>query len=370
MAREEKRIELKPVEESPVLKAPVVRLESVETQSRPKPVRLKLQGEETKVSQRLNMPSRDEFELRTHQPGIEVLIESDAPNPDLFEKDWGGASGHHKQIPWGWFVLIGSMLSGAVIWSLSQVNDSGSQAMQVREETATVLKKDAREEQEAGDLLKRIDTSTRRFFKATSIAEMLPLIRHPERVRPLMELYYAQFPVLPHKIVETRRLEPLTLDHQTNFWLSVLQLDDHKTRNLVLDVPDSGDPLIDWETLVCYQPMDWDTFARERPAKKSLDFRVYVEADNFYSHEFADSTKWTCFRLTALGAEESVFGYAKANEPLANGILDLVNRNQGRPCSLILRISIPEGLQSRSGAVIEKLMSPRWLYIDPPDSSS
>ncbi|MES2661153.1 MAG: hypothetical protein V4689_21205 [Verrucomicrobiota bacterium] len=368
MAREEKRIELKPVDDSPVLRAPVVRLESAETKHRP--VRLPVHADEHKVSQRLDLPNRDEVEIRTHQPGIEVLIESNVPNPDVFEEDWGSASSRHKQIPWGWFVLIGLMLSGAVIWSLTRVTESDSQALQVREQTASVLETDAKEELEAGQMVDRIESSTQRFFRAKSIEEMLPLVRQAERVKPLMEAYYGNTSIVPRRILQTRRLEPLTLDHHTNFWLTAVELDDHKTRNLVVDVPDSGDPLIDWETLVCYQPMNWDRFATERPTRTSLDFRVYLEPDNFHSHEFADPTKWTSFRLTALGAEETVFGYAKTDEAITRDLLELVRRNQGRPCSVILRLGIPEGLQSRSGVVIEKLVSPRWLYIAAPDSSS
>jgi hypothetical protein len=160
----------------------------------------------------------------------------------------------------------------------------------------------------------------------------------------------------------------VTLDHHTNFWLAVVELDNHKIQNLIIDVAPNGELLIDWETLVCYQPMEWDRFTKERPINTSFDFRVYVEADNFYSHEFADSKKWSCFRLTALGGEEPVFGYAKADEAIARDITELLNQNQGRPCSLILRITIPEGLRSRSGVVIEKLVNTRWLYISPPDS--
>ena len=185
-----------------------------------------------------------------------------------------------------------------------------------------------------------------------------------------MAAYYAKEPLIPRKVIQIRRLEPLTLGPNTNFWLSVVELDNRKTSNLVIEVPPNGEPLIDWETLVCYQPMDWNTFTRERPINTSFDFRVYVQADNFYSHEFADATKWSCFRLSALGGDEPVFGYAKANEAVARNLTELLNQNRGRPCSVILRISIPEGLQSRSGAVIEKLINARWLYVDPPDSGS
>jgi hypothetical protein len=99
-----------------------------------------------------------------------------------------------------------------------------------------------------------------------------------------------------------------------------------------------------------------------------LDFRVYAEADNFFSHEFADSNRWACFRLTALDSDVPLFGYAPAGGEVATTIQQLLQQNAGHRSSLILRLSIPEGLQSRSGVMIEKVLSPRWLYIESPAS--
>ena len=113
--------------------------------------------------------------------------------------------------------------------------------------------------------------------------------------------------------------------------------------------------------------MKWDDFVAQRPAGISLDFRVYVERDDFYSHEFVDVNLWTCFRLTALDSEETLFGYARTGSDEARAMLRLIDENNGRKTSLILRLSIPERLQSRRGVVIEKLLGSRWIYIVPPD---
>ncbi len=370
MAREVKKVELRTVDDSPVLEVPVVRLESEETGTRTSPVRLKITTEDSKDNPRLNIPDRADYESRTHQPGIEVLIEQELPNPDAFESDWGSSSTLQRQIPWGWFVLIGLLLSGAALWSLSQVQESESHAKKMQTEAATMLDTETKENQEASELLDRIESQIRRFFKSSLVAERARIVRQPERVTPLMEAYYTREPAVAQPLIHIRRLAPLTLGTNTNFWIAMVELDHSTTQNLVIDVTTSGEPLIDWETLVCYQPMEWDHFVRERPTNTSFDFRVYVEADNFYSHEFADSKKWSSFRLTALGGEDPAFGYAKVDGPIAREIFEQLNKNQGGQCSLILRISIPQGLQSRSGVVIEKLVNSSWLYIDLPDSGS
>ncbi len=367
MAREEKRFELRPVDDAADQKVPVIRLESEETRLRELPVRLgKPAGAD--VSQRLELPAREDIESRTHQPGIEALIETEAANPDFLEHDWGKDSTYHKAIPWGWFVLIGLILGGGIIWSLTGVKEADVQAAKIRVETRSLLGNDAKEALEAGQLIDRIDAITHKFFDTTSVAGLVRLVRHPERVRPLMERYYGGQPIPLNRVSRTNLFQPVSLDNRSNFWIATVELADHSSRKLILEVLDSGEPRVDWETWVCYQPMKWDSFASERPAGLSLDFRVYLEPDHFFSHEFADSTRWNCYRLTALNSNQTLFGYAKANEEVAKSLANLLSHNQGRKTSVILRLSIPAGIQSRSGVVIEKLLSPRWVYVNPPET--
>ena len=98
-----------------------------------------------------------------------------------------------------------------------------------------------------------------------------------------------------------------------------------------------------------------------------MDFRVYAEPDNFFSHEFADPVQWDCYRITALDSDETLFGYCRKTDESAPLIRAVIDATPTRKASLILRLGIPTGLQSRRGVVIEKLLSPRWLYLDAPD---
>lgn len=369
MAREEKRIELRPVDDHvEPEEAPVVRLESEATSLRAKPVRLTPSPEPADAGQRLELPDREDTGSRTHQPGIEALIEVEGPDPNFLEQDWGKHSTHQRAIPWGWFALIGLILAGGLIWSLSGVKEAEVKADQIRVATESVLGNEAKEELEASKLVERIETTIRKFFDATSVESLARLARDPERVRPLMEHYYEGKAVPASRLVRIKPLQPLTLENRANFWMTTVELADQPNRNLVIEIPDTGEPRIDWETLVCYQPMKWDNFVTERPTGSSFDFRVYLEQDSFFSHEFADSARWNSFRLTAPDSMETLFGYANVNGETASALLDLLARNQGRRTSAILRVTIPEGLQSRRGVVIEKLLSPRWLYLKPPEA--
>lgn len=373
MARKEKPLQLRMVEDSEMEPTPAVRLDNRETEWRardPKPVRLGPRDDEAGVSRRLDLPGRDEVELRSHQPGIDVLIEPEPTAPELVEENWGEASVHRRPVPWGWFALIGLLIFWAVVWSLSSVEKADPKAVQIRSGAASALVDEEREEREAAQLIGRLDKTLRAFANVTSVESLSRLIRQPGRVTPLMRRYYADRPVYPGPLRSIKSLNPLTVGNRGNFWVASVALGEGTLHGVVLEIREDGEPRIDWETFVCYQPMDWDDFARQRPVGNALDFRVFVERDHFYSHEFADSNQWVSFRLTALNAEETLFGYARVGSPIAQELLRLFGQGEGRQVALILRLGVPEGLRSRNGVVIEKLVCERWIYLDPPDSGS
>ncbi len=368
MARKEKRIELRTVDEDAVeIKTPVFRLKNDATEAREIFARLGATSDVSSERHRLEIPNPEDFEIRTHQPGIEAIVEVAVPVPEVLEEAWGTQATDPKRIAWGWFALVGSIIAAAIIWSLNQVKTADAKAEKLRTTTESVIGSDAQADQEAGNLIDRIDATTKAFFEASTITDLARYVRQPERVRPLMERYYAAAPLSANPRLNTKLLQPITIANRANLWVTAVELDDHKSHNLIIEIFPNGEPRIDWETFVCYQPMKWDTFATQRPTGTSYDFRLYVEPDNFFSHEFTDSKRWFCFRLTALDSDETLFGYAPIGGEICEQIAALLNQNHGRKTSVILRLSIPVGLQSRTGVIIEKLVSPRWIYLDPPE---
>ncbi|MEO8616709.1 MAG: hypothetical protein ABI600_16310 [Luteolibacter sp.] len=320
------------------------------------------------VSMRLEVPASDESKLRDHDPSAITLVRLDLGNPDQMEEAWSDGIKDYHGIRWGWYVILGLLLAGGAIWSLGWLKKADDQAGNAVVAMGRGVDDPLKKDQEAGQLIELIHKTTRSFFEASTLDSLVRFVRQPGRVRPLMEKYYAAKPVAGQHLSSFKILQPLALDESPNFWMASVELENREVRDLIIEITPLGEVRIDWETSVCYQPMKWDDFVRTRPKGSSYDFRVYVEQDTFYSHEFADSYRWNCFKLSALDSEETLFGYAKANGEISNRILDLLNSNGARRTSMILRVTIPEGLQSKSGVVIEKLMNPRWLYIDPPAS--
>jgi hypothetical protein len=368
MAREVKRFELRTIDDELEKVPSVVRLENELTQRKEAPVRLPVDATDTEVSQRLDLLELDIAELRTHQPKIEALIEPDQENHTNTEETWGADGEANKSLPWGWFVLIASILAASVIWSLSRVNEADITADEIKLSTASAIVDDEKEKREASELIDKIENTIHEFYRLPTVEDRALLIRHPDRVRPLMAAHYAEKSIPTSQQVTIQILQPVTLEDRANFWMASLALPNGEKPNMLIEVLKSGEVQIDWETLVCHQPIPWETFVQNRPSGISLDFRVSVEADTFFSHEFINSNQWTCFRLTALGSDSPLFGYARANSEIATTIEKILQRNTSGKGSMILRLSIPEGLNSRSGVVIEKVLSPRWIYVDPPNA--
>ena len=366
--RNEKKVELRPVSDIAPPARPVVRLRHEGMKMPSKPLRLEVAPEDQREQVRLTLPTTEHFETRTHQPGLEAIMETDPLDLNPLENHWGEEATQERNIPWGWFILILILIGAALAWSLTRVSESKVQIEQIQTEIGHTLASNAKEEAEAANLIDQIESASHQFFKATSIDEMARLVRQPERVRPLMEHYYGGSVIPPNPIDQYNVLQPITLGNRANFWMETVQLKDRSKRNLLIELTQDGEAKIDWETLVCYQPMRWDDYATQRPAGTSLDFRVYIEPDNFFSHEFSDSGRWSCFRLTALDSEETLFGYLPRKTPLERQVTEMLSQNKGQRTSVILRLSIPEGLNSRRGVLIERLLSVRWIYLDPPES--
>ncbi|MGA0846346.1 MAG: hypothetical protein ACO3RV_07370 [Luteolibacter sp.] len=366
--RKNKPIELRAVDDDRPRVDPVVRLQKPgDIEQEPeRPVRLgPIFPQSESGLQRLFVPERDEVEVRSHEPGIESLID-DTKALESPELSWGERAANYRPIPWGWFILIALAILSAVAWSLVRVHESKPIAHSIRSESETLLDKQLRDEQEAKAMVEGIEKCLETFFSSQGREEWHGLIRHPDRVMPLIQEYYASHPWVPSSVDQLKHLEPVTLERRADFWIVELELENGQHHNLLLEANRESSPRIDWETMVSHQPMPWDEFARTRPQQKPMDFRVYVEMDNFYSHEFAESGNWVSLRLTALNADETLFGYLPRDHPDLAQIVRCLQINEGQRTSLILRLEVPLNVQSRRGVLIQKLMSPRWIYLDSP----
>jgi len=366
MAREKKPIELRTVDDQPTVRVAVLRL-GTEAQ----PVRLIPENKDTRQrpAARLEVPSVDAADnRRSRQPGIEVLMEPEEASVPGTEEGWSQDASRRGPLPWGWFALVALLLAAAVTWSLGHVRQAAPLLSEEHKQAEVVVKESAASDLALQHMIDGIEHQVKAFCQAGSLEAMLPLVRNPKRVGPLMRQFYAQSPLQALGFRRVKDIQGAMLGGASDFWVVSVELGDGRIRDVLLEQDPSGKIGVDWETVVTYQPMNWDDYARQRPPGTAMNFRVYVEEDHFFSHEFVDSNHWASFRLTAPGGEETLFGYAPRGGPLEAELLALIEQNGRNPAPAILRLALPAGTQSRRGVIIDKLMSTRWIYVDPPDS--
>lgn len=306
-------------------------------------------------------------ERRSHQPDIDVIIDGHEESADP-EKEW---SGKRQPVPYGWFVLIAILVGLAVAGSIMVGRPEAPTEAELAQETAVGRAETAEvETRDARALVEAVEQRITAYLAAGDIEALLPHVRHAERVAPLMERWYARHDFKPVRFEQLVVFEPVNIGTRS-FWralVSVTGPDGAKEElaPIVLEQTGRRSALIDWETSVCYQPMDWDDYVTERPEGTSMDFRVVCAYDpaGLYSHEFQDEREWRCFRLTTRDGDEYAFGYVRRESELESRLYDLFQQNRGVPPSLLLRLSRPQGTLSPRGVIIEEIVSPHWVIVD------
>ncbi len=316
------------------------------------------------VARRLEVGSGKEVEARlaTVDEILDATSGVESPEAPL-EEGWGGEGKKWLAVPWGWFVVILLVCGGFAGWSLRHMFKHREVTQLAVTRTIELVADDVQSEAEARDLYQLIERRIASYLASRTVDERIANVRDAERVEPLMRRWYAERPVEPGQFVEMGTFQPLTIEKRP-FWL-VRAKTAAGTRPMLLEQTADDDVLVDWETDVGFQPMDWDQFVAERPAG-DFDFRVLVKRDNFFAYEFADEEAYHCLRLTARGAGEYLFGYVARESDLERRIMPLLNRS-GREAPMILRLRFVEGSEGRRAVMVCGLVSERWCLVDDHD---
>lgn len=307
----------------------------------------------------------------------EITFEEKLPEDDLFdpERDWSESSKESDEelVPMGWFVLLVVVLLGVLGWVVFQttMGDSKSDLVEIKVSNQLSRQdlarpKDAEEEQRAAEVhFKKMEKVVTNFLNSESLEEMMKWVRHPERVAPLMESYYAQEPFTPLIYKNTKKYHSISLAKKPFIALQV-KVEEQKEGIPILVEDGPNGILVDWETFVCYLPMSPEDLAESRPTE-SVMLRVYVQRDNFYTYEFSDENEFDCFRLNFRGSETILYGFVKKGTTLEREFLKafpLVSDEYTAP-SIIKARFLVDSKATRS-MLIEGLESTMWAFPNDP----
>lgn len=315
--------------------------------------------------ERLESERRVISEGRSQEPGVEAILDQEEVAENV-EQPWGGGDGRLAGVPYGWFVLVIAAVVAAGVWSVNQMRKGEKEVAHRLAEVRVMNEDDAAEDRAARELVDRIERVVSDYLAADTIEKILPVVRHPDRVKPLIEEEWKVRPKRAMKFARLITFQPASVPGGA-FWIIRAEVRDRdgEPQNLIVEQIGDTDVRVDWETHVCYQPMDWDRYVAERPTT-AMDFRVWVTPDSHYSHEFSDAGRWRCYRIMTRGSEEHLFGYAPADSDIARELDGYFQSNPGGKATVIARLRVPAGISSPHGVVVEKLVEPRWMYVTDP----
>lgn len=298
------------------------------------------------------------FEARSVEPTVEEILElppvEDSAAP--VEEGWG-SSRRRGPVLWGWFAAILLVCGGAAAWSVRHLAANREAVQVIRAEASELDAVERHKDEQARQLLGRIERRLEGYLGAADPAGMLAHVRQRERVEPLMKDWYGRHPFRAEPLRAIRVMQPVTLGRGA-FW--VVRVDTAGgQRSLLLEQDGSDELWVDWETDVCYQPMDWDEFVTKRP-EGLHDFRVTATLDSFHAHEFSDAKVYQCLRLTAKGGAEHLFAYVRRGcadeERLAEAFAD----SNGAPVSLVLKLGFLPGSKAARSVSVVSVVAVRW----------
>ncbi|MGI9242069.1 MAG: hypothetical protein ACR2RV_14795, partial [Verrucomicrobiales bacterium] len=201
------------------------------------------------------------------------------------------------------------------------------------------------------------------FHHADTIEKRLAHVRDPNRVKPLMEEWYAENEPMvdltgrkniPVAFGKTKVIE----DHGRRFVILSMSVADSGVRIYAVEETDGGMKL-DWETAVGYQQMPLEKFKEERPTT-ALPFRVKVKPGDYYNYGFRDEAKFRCVELSYPGRPEfRLFGYIDRSRESAQELIGQLD--MGLAPSLIVNLKYPGGeIRDDKQVVLDSIVAETW----------
>ena len=271
-------------------------------------------------------------------------------------------------VPMGLFVVIGLVFFGVLTWVLLGDGDK-----KVEDDKVVNNERIERQEREEAERKhNEMNDMIRCFLKAETIEQMLPYVRHPKRVEPLMRDYYSRNQMEPKKFIRVKNYKIYPLEHKP--FLAMTAIYEKGDTGLLIEDSDPV-PLVDWETYVCYQNVSIEDYVKEQ-STDSVELRVYAKQDDFYSYEFKDVSEYEAYQLDFLESDEYLYGYVKRGTPEYGKFVDMfpyegtaeMRKSYINPMKrpLILKVRFLENSKARRSVLIEDIISPIWAFANDP----
>ncbi|MFK7912054.1 MAG: hypothetical protein AB8F34_15850 [Akkermansiaceae bacterium] len=344
------------------------KLKVLDEQSQTPPVEKieKLTAHESEVVEVLKPDREARHDAKTFKPEVADILDAEEEKIDT-EENWGINT--IKVPPIGWFVLAGILLVGLGVWGAMNVYNAQPELETVDREKDELEQKRAEDAIKVKKTLAALEHAVAGYLGAERIEDKLKFVRHAKRVEPLMRKYYTDESLNAVQYEHIERTRSLGLETRSFVYAKVV-LSDGRKKSLVLQQLEDELFVVDWESDVCYQPINWETYIKERPTEAQV-MRVKIKGDNYHVYEFRDEETFDCYRLTAKGSQNHLFGFVRKGSPVARELVHFAEKNglnneAAKAQPLMLKIRFPKDSPSKKCVWIEQMVAPRWLLVDSP----
>jgi len=209
--------------------------------------------------------------------------------------------------------------------------------------------------------MERIIFAAESFLKAVSVVERSSYVRNREIAYPRMVSHYAARGDEPYRY---RGISPRVHEVMGRDFVG-LQVDFEDGEQRMLGLEWVGDRyLVDWESFVIWQEMNWEVFLSTRETAAQA-FRVVASRDQYFNYSFGDRESLLCFRLqNPLDAGAApLYGYTPVGSPVAVELERLELLGGGSALPVVVKLRFPS--ETRGGGPnqvwIQELVSDGWL---------
>lgn len=204
------------------------------------------------------------------------------------------------------------------------------------------------------DLLAEAGSLARKFLEATTVEELLPLVRNPAVAEARMRGFY------PEGKIEAPGMQALgpgaALSVRDKLVSLAVRTRDFEEKSLAfIDTPQGLK--IDWENWAGWSEISWKEFMATKPTSGHV-FRVILAAVDYYNFEFTDDQKWQSYRLVSPDQEHALYGYAEKGT-VVNGRIHL--DADTKSIKLMLSLKFPAGATAGNQVEIERLVTEGWV---------
>jgi len=207
-------------------------------------------------------------------------------------------------------------------------------------------------------ILTETEPLARKFLEATTVDELLPLIRNPQRAKPRLQHQYPQGRIEPSGLAQFNTSGNLAFGDSST--VVEVRTRNFESRQLTF-VETPGGLKIDWESWVGWSEMSWRELLAAKPSQ-ATEFRVIVKRVDYYNFAFTDDSQWQSYRLESADGEHMIFGYVQRGSAAAAKIQ---MSSEVDHATMMVKIRFAAASNAANNqVVIDEVVATSWLEKD------